>query len=213
MVPEIQLTPQELYFMGSLMKAKYIDYTYVAAMEDIEQNYRLYRNRTRASLASKGCITEDLDGNIDIQDIAKIFLEPVFFGGFESSVDICYVQPEQRRVEVNKFHFLEDRITYVTGSDTALILQRVDNLFLDSFASKLLPSEYSIPTKELESRPPSEEISKVIAVKNVEIGKKNSVLVFAEANGLMFVEHDENSFTQLSRNDFISSVLGTIRRE
>ena len=34
---EFVLTPKELYFLGSIFRARYIDYAYISAMDDIQK--------------------------------------------------------------------------------------------------------------------------------------------------------------------------------
>lgn len=36
---EIVLSAKELYYLGKLMQARYIDYSYIAAMDDVGKNY------------------------------------------------------------------------------------------------------------------------------------------------------------------------------
>ena len=59
---QIQLTPEELFFLGRLMDAKYIDYDYYAAMGDIR-------------------------GEIEISEEAAALMRPVFFGTCETRLD------------------------------------------------------------------------------------------------------------------------------
>ena len=47
---EITLSPEELYYLGSVLQAKYIDYAYVAAMDDIGQNYALFESEAKESV-------------------------------------------------------------------------------------------------------------------------------------------------------------------
>ncbi len=89
MEKEIILTPEELYYLGTLLQAKYIDYAYVAAMDDIGQNYKLFEKETGAALVSKGILLEDFSGNTEISEAAAGLLRPIFFGETETSIDIC----------------------------------------------------------------------------------------------------------------------------
>lgn len=209
---EVRLSPEELYFMASLMKAQYIDYTYVAAMQDIEQRYALYKHETQAKLVKKGLLDENFSGDIDVLPTAQELLTPIFFGEFESSVDICYVQEEERRVEVNRFHFYEGSVIHVQNDGAELLIRRIDADKVHRFAEELLPHDYVGVTQELDCPPNTMDISRVLAVKCIEIGKKKSVDVFIEANGNMCFEKSDESFVQLSRDEFVGAVLSTIWR-
>ena len=56
------LTPKELYCLGGILSARYIDYAYIAALDDIGQDYALFEKETRASLVAKGMLEEDFSG-------------------------------------------------------------------------------------------------------------------------------------------------------
>ena len=43
---ECRITPLELYFLGVLMKAKYLDFQYFKALPNIENNYRVIEQNT-----------------------------------------------------------------------------------------------------------------------------------------------------------------------
>mgnify|MGYP000429586944 CR=1 FL=1 len=62
----IKLTAEELYYLGGLMQAKYIDYDYISAMGDIQKNYRMYESNAVDGLAGKGLIEEDFSGEITV---------------------------------------------------------------------------------------------------------------------------------------------------
>ena len=56
---EIVLSAKELYYLGKLMQARYIDYSYIAAMDDVGKNYSVFESESEKSLSDKGCIEED----------------------------------------------------------------------------------------------------------------------------------------------------------
>ncbi len=102
MKEEVQVTPEELYYLGKCMQAKFIDYAYIAAMNDIQQNYTLQEQRSLETLEEKELIEEDFSGEIDIPDEVRQLFEPVFFGRKESRLD---------NGEVYRFHILGNRLT------------------------------------------------------------------------------------------------------
>ena len=102
----ITITPEELYYLGEQMGALYMDYDYVASMEDIQMNSLLYESRVKTGLAAKGLLEEDFSGNIELSEWAKELLKPVFFATFESSVDYCGTGGEE--VETVKFYGSDD---------------------------------------------------------------------------------------------------------
>ncbi len=212
MEKQIRLTPEELYFMASLMGAKYIDYAYIAAMNDIQQNYDLYKRETQASLVEKGILDEDFSGNVEISAQAKALLSPIFFGTFESSVDICYIKEDARRVEVNKFHFLDGQVIHVEGKEKELIITSIGKEELHKFAERLISDNYKAESKELDEGIQPKDVTRVLAVKNIDVAKKNEVKVFADANGIICCETAEGKFMQLDADTFINTVFETIWR-
>ena len=66
MQKEVILSPEELYDLGTRLQARYIDYAYVAAMEDIGQNYPLFERETGAALVKRGILEEDFSGTVTI---------------------------------------------------------------------------------------------------------------------------------------------------
>lgn len=75
------LTFEELYFLGKWMHAKYIDYQYITAMQDIQKRYAYHEQMALKNLMERGLIDEDFSGNIEIEDELREALHPVFFGG------------------------------------------------------------------------------------------------------------------------------------
>lgn len=53
MKKELKITPMELYFLGVQMKAKYIDYAYIAALPDIGKRYAFHEQNTLERLEKK----------------------------------------------------------------------------------------------------------------------------------------------------------------
>lgn len=87
MKTEVKLTPVELFFLGTQMHAKYIDYNYIAAMPDIQKRYALQEQRALEALEQRGIIEEDFGGNVELDEAIREVLEPVFFGEVESRLD------------------------------------------------------------------------------------------------------------------------------
>ena len=76
------------------MQARYIDYSYIAAMDDVGKNYSVFESESEKSLSDKGCIEEDFAGEKEVNPVLECLLEPVFFGEREVSVNVCTVGEE-----------------------------------------------------------------------------------------------------------------------
>lgn len=139
---EIVLSAKELYYLGKLMQARYIDYSYIAAMDDVGKNYSVFESESEKSLSDKGCIEEDFAGEKEVNPVLECLLEPVFFGEREVSVNVCTVG-EEPVLNRSNFHFFEDNITAVDLSDDILKLTTADDGMIRKFVHGILPENYS----------------------------------------------------------------------
>lgn len=205
---EIILTPEELYFMGRLLQAKYIDYAYVAAMNDINQNFALFENEARASLVSAGILTEDFSGNTEIEPSALSVLKPIFFGEVETSIDICSIG-EKSTVEVHKYHFYDGAVTEVTGGNGNLIVKTVDQIAIREQVESLISEHYIGEDREVESIDMS-RITRFIAFKQVHVGNTSIVKTYIEAGGV-FYRDGEDALESVTRDRFISDTFRIVK--
>ena len=207
---DLIITAEELYFLGMLFQAKYIDYAYIAAMDDIQQNYALVQKETQAQLVSRGILTEDFSGNIEIEENIKSLLAPIFFGEKESSADICHLG-EEKWVDIFKFHFHDDKITMVTGKDKKLVIKEVDTLYLVDFVNEILPDNYSVETFENKDEIDKDSVSRFIAIKNITLGRTSDVRLFIESEGIFYQETSDGNVFSVTREKFVTDALGVIK--
>jgi len=207
---EITLSPEELYYLGSVLQAKYIDYAYVAAMDDIGQNYALFESEAKASLVKSGILMEDFGGNLEIDQTVLSLLRPIFFGEIETSVDVCKLADEST-VDVYKFHFLDGTITMVTGVERKLSIKSVDQLAIMGLISGLVPEDYSCNESVVVSEIDKEKVTRFIATKCIKIGKISVVKTYIEADGVFYREKEENVIESVTKDMFISDVYDTVK--
>ena len=197
---EIILTPGELYYLGKLLQAKYIDYSYIAAMEDINKDYSLFEKETQAALVNSGALIEDFSGNIEISSVITDVVNPVFFGEFESSIHDC-VLGEEKSFNVIKFHFYDDRITMVTHANGKFVLKNIDLLEIDEIIKNLLPEqcdyENDIPEDLF-----IDKISRLYVFKNATVTKKANTVRFLQQDGKIFRETIDQGFLSVSKEVF-----------
>ncbi len=211
MEKQIVLSPEELYYLGTVLQAKYIDYAYVAAMNDIGQNYSLFENETKASLVRSGVLMEDFSGNLEVDGEALNLLKPIFFGEVETSIDVCELDAEESKVIVYKYHFFDDTITMVTGESGKLIIKGVDKLSIKELVSGLVPAEYSCAETSVVSEIQKENITRFIASKSIKVGQISSVTTYIEADGVFYREKDEDLIESVTKDMFISDVYDTVK--
>lgn len=206
----ILITPEELFYLGKMLNAKTIDYAYVAAMNDIGQNFALFESETKASLVKKGLLDEDFSGNVEINQNILALLNPLFFGEKEGAMDVCTIG-NANKVEVYKFHFLDETITMVSGANGLLCIQQVDLLYISQMIRKLLPV---LPCDEgviMSEKEIKDNARKLVAVKHVNYGVSSSVDIFIITEKHILTEKDDGQFKSVGCENFCTTVLDIVR--
>lgn len=215
MKKEIILTPEELYYMGALLQAKYIDYAYVAAMGDIQLRREIYESESREGLAKKGILMEDFSGNLDVEPEAKKLMQPVFFGTLESSADVAALtQEDTPDMKGRRFHFYEGRITATEIREDEIHLEVCDEGKLQQWIQTLLPADYEDRPESLSVRELNQEaISRMIVVKSTRVGERAAVKIYAEAKGRIFCERPGDVAEALTREQFCLEIYRGLKGE
>ena len=198
---EIALTPKELYYLGILMQAEFIDYDYVAIMEDIESNYAGFQSECEASLTQKGILIESFTGNAEIDKDADRILNPIFFGRTESSVNDMDVE-KNGQVEVTKFHFLQDSVTMVREKNRELVLREVTRDDMRQFIADLLNVGYNQTEKMVRGEIKENEYSRLISFKNTCLDSPSSVNIVAEIAGVFYRKNATGEVESLTKQEF-----------
>lgn len=207
---EIIFTPKQLYFMGRLMQARYIDYAYVAAMEDIHQNYALFESETRAELVSAGILMEDFGGNLEIQSTARSLLLPVFFGETETALEVCRLG-DAELVHGKNFHFHDGNVTLVEGQAGRLVLRAVDQVYIHREVESLLGEDYCAQPQVVEEVDQT-HITRIFACKRFCVGGDRGVKLYLECDGVVYQER-EKGLESVTRAQFIQDVYDMVRGE
>lgn len=131
---DLTITPMELYFLGKLLGARYIDYGYIAAMPDITKRPAIREQETLELLEDEGLIETDFSGDAEVMPEVADFLHPVLFSGREARLRIgeavhTFHLEDGRAVEGTldggtiAFHEVSDQDIYalLAGGDAAVI--------------------------------------------------------------------------------------------
>lgn len=204
------LTPRELYCLGGILNARYIDYAYIAALDDAGQDFALFKKETLASLVSKEILTEDFSGNLELDESYVQLLTPVFFGNVETSLNICTIG-EELRVDINNYHFHNGAVTLVKNQDNELYVSKVDSEFILSTVKSLLPENYFAESNQAIADFDKSKVTRFFSAKSIDVGKMSQVKTFIEYDDILCTEVDEAGLISLSDEDFIKGVFDIIK--
>jgi len=203
MKKEIILRPEELYYLGALLQAKYIDYAYVAAMGDIQQRREIYESESREGLTKKGILLEDFMGDIEVDAEAKRLLDPVYFGTLETSIDIMITAGQKRAVRNNRFHFYEGRIVSTAIAKDGIHIVEVDDSQLQTWIGGMLPPDYAARAEIVSAdKINKKRISRIFSVKSNRVGEKTSVEIYVECDGRVYQEKEDGQAEVLTKEKF-----------
>lgn len=207
---KITLTPGELYFLGDLLQAKYIDYAYVAAMDDIKGRRSIYESEARSSLTSSQVIDEDFSGNLEISPFAASLLRPVFFGEFEACIDIIVLN-DNAHVGTHRFHFLDGAVTMVHNEKKMLVIEAADQNEIRKIAASLVPEGYAVEKAEYGEELDTEKLTRIISVKNTKIGVSSESKTIYEIDGVLYHESADSRPESMTADMFVDEVLAVIK--
>lgn len=100
------------------MKGPYIDYAYIAAMDDIQKSFDFHEQKNLHSLQQKGLLVEDFLGDVTLTENCNAY-RPIFFGNQEGRLEICGPGGEPKFLDL-RFHFM-DKQTVITSLNEKLI--------------------------------------------------------------------------------------------
>ena len=206
----LQLTPKELYCLGGVLSARYIDYAYIAALDDIGQDFALFKKETLASLVAKGILTEDFSGEIEPDEACARLLQPVFFGTVETSLNICSIGGELK-VDVYNYHFHNGKITLVKNHGKELLVNEVTQETIAETVKALVPATYGIQSGQPVTDFDKSKVTRFFSAKSIDVGKASHVRTFIEFDGILCTEAEEETLVSLSAGDFIRAVNDVIK--
>lgn len=204
------LSPGELYCLGGVLNAKYIDYAYIAAMDDIGQNYEAFRQDALASLTDKEILVQDFSGEaVPNGECLQVF-DPIFFGTVETSLTVCNIGDEVT-VDVYNFHFYDDCITMVKNQDGGLCIAALSEDDLKDIVTSLLDESYTTESGVVIKKYDREKVTRFLSAKSIDVGKKSVVQTYIEHDGVFYTETGSGSLSSLSAEDFVLSILNVIK--
>lgn len=204
----VKITPEELYFLGSMMNAKYIDYAYIAALDDISENYALKEAESIASVSNKGILDEDFSGVSIKSEMLQLF-KPIFFGESELVVDFYDFVSEKASVNISRFHLLDGNITRVVEEENVFSVESTTSEMLWNSIEKILKNRDGEPIESAIKISDTFNPDKMLVLKYAEVGEESISLSFIFVDGYVYVltKEDEIDFVDNDKlNEIISSM-------
>lgn len=202
----IKLTAEELYYLGGLMQAKYIDYDYISAMGDIQKNYRMYESNAVDDLAGKGLIEEDFSGEITVSVSIEELLSPVFFGDFEAEIDICGVQEDSRKIV--KLHTDQDKTTLVELDENQLVLKKMQGNDVVEYGKDIFGFLKDETDENIEFD--EQKVSEIYILKNTVIGGESDVRILFRIENSVFMEDENEEIKRINDQDIIQTIQSVL---
>lgn len=177
----LTLTPEQLFFLGTLMDAEHINYDYIAALGEIQRNYSRSYRKCLDDLTRLGLLRQRLSGEVSLRPIPKKLLEPLFFGEKEWVFEIFTLGKEETR-QILRFHQQEDSVTRVQAENNRLILSQSSPEELEQLATELAGStEHPAPAHCIQKG----SVTRVITAKQAVMGiGSTATVLFTQFGGL-----------------------------
>lgn len=194
------LSPEELFFLGKHLKAKYIDYDYIRLAGELQHNYMLKERESISGLVGRKIISEDFSGNLYLDPTIADVLKPVFFGEFE--VEILLIQKERKTPDIYKFHFMEHQVTTIRVCGQDLYMFQDGNQQSKLLKEKIFihgSSDYGkvVPIKDLNVI----NSSRIVNAQNILVGKVMMSSQILELNGVWYMRKDDVNAVSMSNDD------------
>lgn len=136
METKLVLTPMQFFYLGSLLDASYIDYSYVSAIESFEESFKLLENEIVTELIQKGVVSEDFSGNKVIDEDYIELLSPVFSGNKEIELSECsFLEPSL--FKCFKFHYSDKGITCICPKDDSFEVSSVSSDMINALINEI----------------------------------------------------------------------------
>ena len=178
---ELILSPEEIYYIGKASGGKYLDYDYIAAMQDIGKRGKIKAQEILDGLERKGYAEEDFLGNLEVEPACIEMLQPVYQGMYESEL----ILREESGASVHyKFHHMENQITSVECRARGVPCQGTGQRRNRKMLYSLL--EEDVHTEEREAYIAIDQAERSIILKGTHIGKDTCLYFYAEKGGSFY---------------------------
>ncbi len=168
------ISPEELFFLGKMMEARYLDYEYIKMLPDMQNDIRWIRLAEKEairSLSRKQYLKEYFSGKTEIEEGLKSLLECLFERSFIADiymVELGELQKEQR----HKYHFYADRVAKVGIQNKELTLTSVGKGYLREWKNNVFGEYHNTRDEELEWQESMKpQVSHMLQLRSISIGQ------------------------------------------
>lgn len=208
---DLTLTAEELFLLGKMLQAKYLDYAYIRIMGDFTRNYKLFEKKNQAELIKKNVlILKDFKGNVEVAPWAKDLIMPVFEGMTETTLDIRYI--ENNILLSEKYHYYEGNVIKVSIEEGNLNICRIELDMIKERVNKILSEKYNADKHILENVD-ERAVSEIYIVKKLTKGQASIVNAYLKANDTVYKEIENGRFESLSREEFGTEIWDVLKGE
>lgn len=182
---EFVLRPEELFCLGKLMNAEYIDYDYIAALREIGRNYPQVESKCMLNLAREKLVRQRISGDISVIPPLERLLKNVFFGKLETVLDIAVCGKTPQRTTY-RIHYHSGSATMVVADEEKLRLSAITEPELKELIRSAVGRHTAAPRRN--AKPDADSITRLISAKcaKVDVGSRKRLLL--EQNGALYLE-------------------------
>ena len=207
MEDKLILTPEQLFVLGSFMDAEYINYSYIAAMGEVQRNYSRIRRKCLDDLTQAGILRERLSGEVTLRPVPKRLLHNVFFGKKETTLEIFTLGKENTHT-LFRFHRSDDSVTRVQEKDGALILCPTTDEELAILVERwIVGTETPVPISTIRK----ENVTCIITAKQATVDVGSSATVLFEQSGSFYTVKDEGEVLGIPVSQARSIILSELK--
>lgn len=210
MIRELQLTPEELFYLGKIYEGEYLNYSYLQAMKDIGNSKRSFKSGCKTTLLEKGAIEENLLGDISFNEEIKELLTPIYFGKFAAVIEVYEAGETQTRKVIN-LHFHNGNYVMVYQKERVFQVHSVTEAELQQFVFVLMPENYNDSKPPTELKILNETLKRVLVIKNTHIGEDSVIKFFYDYDSYLCEKQTDGTIYVLSPKEFFDKAYACLK--
>ena len=210
---ELVVRPEELFYVGKQMDGLYYNYDYYSAIPAVDQGGgKKLLWGCESSLAERGLLEENDEGDLTVSEAVKQMLQPIFFGERQAKV-VSYPDIQKNEGYALYFHWFEDQCRMVWETKSGFSICAVKDSDVLAAIGAMLPDGH------LDKEPPAGmdapnqgQVTQVISVCSTVAGGAAKEMRAAVADGWLCLIED-GALRVLSPAEFYGLVSSVMKEE